>query len=191
MTSSLSAFPKNPGGQSRCDLHGKTDIHKGGSLASVRFSLSALLRRVLRPFLISPVTQEIGKELCALPRRIRALRQSTLCIWYGSLQADSLDRLGNKQTRACTRDTQDALRSHPWATRLDHYLFVLGWQSGAEWAGRELGIPCSDRVHTSQAAWSGSRRSGNSMPLPGAQQSSKSDSLGERDQRKEAISGNN
>jgi hypothetical protein len=170
-------FSQSQGNQEQYGLPSKKDGRKWeGFLANIRYALFVLPRHLLLSSRASVLAREIGKEiLVGFPRRIRALCQSRLRVYYGTVRSENIDRLGNERTRACTRDTQDALRSHRWAMLLDHYFFALGWQSGAEWALREMGIPDSDRVRKSLVAWNGSKRSGNFMPLPTVQQSSKHD----------------
>ena len=116
-------FSQSQGNQEQYGLPSKKDGRKWeGFLANIRYALFVLPRHLLLSSRASVLAREIGKEiLVGFPRRIRALCQSRLRVYYGTVRSENIDRLGNERTRACTRDTQDALRSHRWAMLLDHY----------------------------------------------------------------------
>jgi hypothetical protein len=54
------------------------------------------------------------------------------------LEVDSNHALvPSKRTNARTRDIQLLQQAYPWATAVDLHLFLLGWNKGEEFAGRD------------------------------------------------------
>lgn len=155
----------------------RKDDRRRSFRSSSRILFFALVNHVWLKCQISPRVHEIWREMCNLPRRIQALRESTLCIYLGTVHQDPLYPLRNMETHACTQDMQSVAYSHRWATRLDHYLFVQGWQLGAEWVLRGMGIPDSGRVYKSLTAFWSSPAKRHSMSRLATQQETKHDLL--------------
>jgi hypothetical protein len=103
---------------------------------AIRGQLFRLLSR------LSHLGYAIWLESCSLGPRILLLRSMIegrpLLAIGAALEIDTTQHLvANKRTSARSRDIQLLRETYPWATVADLHLFLLGWNKGEEFAGRE------------------------------------------------------
>jgi hypothetical protein len=127
-----------------------------GSVSARRQSLAWLPIRVWlfrRLLSLSHLGDAIWLESHSLGRRISLLR--SMISGRPVLEIGAALELGptqhlvpNRRTSARSRDIQLLRQTYPWATVADLHLFLLGWNKGEEFAGREYrsGHSCNEQT---------------------------------------------
>jgi hypothetical protein len=172
-------------------LLGASELGGPSGISSLPTSTRGTLQSRLHAWYFCSALRVLKAELGSLRHRIRMALEIHAWGLRGyrgrlpSVLATAPTPAAKNSKRGYIRYTQQILDRYPFLTIVDLSLVEQGWMAGWEFGCHTCSGQSQDISHSSA-----NPMARNSMPLPEDQQSSKCNSVGARDERKESTGGN-